>query len=392
MKTWHIITCEYPPQIGGVSDYTRLLAQQLGLAGATVHIWAPSLSGEPIDQEDGPVHVHRSLGDFSKLFLSATEARISEVDQNRPRTLLVQWVPHGYGKRAMNLGFCRWLEHLAKYGSQLQLMVHEPYLESGQGSWKQRLVAQVQRRMIRIVLESASRVYMSIPAWERYLRPYAPSDREMIWLPIPATIPVLNNATATALVRRRLGERSLIIGHLGTYSAAITSVLGPAIAAVLREVPNARALLLGNGNELFAASLSAHIPEYNNRIHHAGFLSNAQLSHHLSACDLMLQPFPDGLSSRRTSLMNALAHGVPVVSNSGHLTEELWEETKAVALGVTGAAPDLAEVCTRLLREDAARKQIADAGAALYRSRFDWPNVTRTLRAKPEDVLTAIQK
>jgi len=25
--TWHIITCEYPPQIGGVTNYTRQLAQ-----------------------------------------------------------------------------------------------------------------------------------------------------------------------------------------------------------------------------------------------------------------------------------------------------------------------------------------------------------------------------
>src|SRR4051812_17527998 len=108
MKTWHIITCEYPPQVGGVSDYTRLLAQQLIAAGDAVHLWAPSLTGEPLDKDDGSVHVHRSLGDFSKPHLSATEERMNQVDQNRPRTLLVQWVPHGFGRRAMNLGFCHW--------------------------------------------------------------------------------------------------------------------------------------------------------------------------------------------------------------------------------------------------------------------------------------------
>jgi glycosyltransferase involved in cell wall biosynthesis len=383
MKTWHIITCEYPPQIGGVSDYTRLLSQQLALAGDEVRVWAPDVANEPPEKDEAGVHVHRSLGDFSKPDLSSTEEQINRIDKNRPRTLLVQWVPHGYGKRAMNLGFCRWLEHLVKYGNRLELMVHEPYLESGQGSWKQRIVAQVHRRMIRIVLDGASRVYMSIPAWERYLRPYAPSDREMIWLPIPATVPVVDDAHATAARRRRIGEQSLIVGHLGTYADAITAVLAPALISILRSLPNSHALLLGSGSEQFASSLKNQAPELERRMHLAGFLSNEDLSHHLSACDLMLQPFPDGLSSRRTSLMNALAHGVPVVSNSGHLTEELWEESHAVALGATGAAPDLAKVCIQLLPNAAERGKIAEAGAALYRSRFDWPNLIATLRSSP---------
>lgn len=392
MKTWHIITCEYPPQVGGVSDYTHLLAQKLQCAGDDVHVWAPALTGEPPEKDDRGVHLHRSLGDFSKQHLSATEDQINQVDKNRPRTFLVQWVPHGYGKRAMNIAFCRWLEHLVKYGNRLELMVHEPYLESGQGSWKQRLVARVHRRMIRIALESSSRVYMSIPAWERYLRPYAPSDREMIWLPIPATVPVVNDGNATAAIRKRVGESALTIGHLGTYSEAITAVLAPALVSILRSVSNSQAMLLGNGSHEFAEKLGTEVPELRPRIHASGFLSNEALSGYLAACDLMLQPFPDGLSSRRTSLMNALAHGLPVVSSSGHLTEELWEESQAVALAATGAAPDLAEACKHLLPDADARKQQADRGAALYRSRFDWSNITATLRSSPDARMSAAQK
>jgi glycosyltransferase involved in cell wall biosynthesis len=392
MKTWHIITCEYPPQIGGVSDYTCLLAQKLHGAGDKVHVWAPGCASEPSEKEEGGVHVHRSLGDFSKPHLSATEERISQIDKNRPRTFLVQWVPHGYGKRAMNMGFCRWLEHLVKYGNRLELMVHEPYLESGQGSWKQRIVAQVHRRMIRIVLKASSRVYMSIPAWERYLGPYAPSDREMVWLPIPATVRVVNDVRATSARRRRIGEHSLILGHLGTYSKTIAAVLGPALISILRAVPNAHSLLLGSGSEPFAVLLKAQAPELENRIHAAGLLTREDLSHHLSACDLMLQPFPDGLSSRRTSLMNALAHGVPVVSSSGHLTEELWEVSGGVALAATGAAPDLAEACIQLLTDSAKRNELAKRGTALYHLHFDWPNVIATLRSSTEVALSATQK
>jgi glycosyltransferase involved in cell wall biosynthesis len=381
MKTWHIITCEYPPQIGGVSDYTSLLAQRLKAAGDDVHVWAPSIAGA--DDEYGVVPVHRWLGNFSKKDLFAAEQHMHDVGRG-PRTLLVQWVPHGFGHRAMNLAFCHWLEHLVRNGDRLELMVHEPYLESGEGSWKQRLVAQVQRRMIRIVLEAASRVYTSIPAWERYLRPYAQSTLEMTWLPIPATVPVFESAATSALIRKRLAQQAVILGHLGTYSDRITSVLEPAIRGVLKSVPNSHALLLGNNSEQFADKLKGAMPELQSRITAAGVLSNEQLSGHLAACDLMLQPFPDGLTSRRTSLMNALAHGLPVVSNSGHLTEELWEESSAVAVGATGTGPDLADVCTRLLLDHEARKHLAAIGAELYRTRFDWPTVIDTLRSQAE--------
>ncbi len=381
MKTWHIITCEYPPQIGGVSDYTGLLAEKLKAAGDDVHVWAPSLAGA--DDEYGVVPVHRWLGNFSKADLLAAEQHMREVSRG-PRALLVQWVPHGFRRRAMNLGFCHWLEHLVKSGDRLELMVHEPYLEAGEGSWKQRLVAQVQHRMIRIVLDAASRVYMSIPAWERYLRPYSPSTLEMIWLPIPATVPVIHGASTTALIRKRLASPEVILGHLGTYSERITSVLGPAVVAVLKNVANSHVLLLGKDGEQFADKLKASAPEVQNRITAAGVLANEQLSAYLAACDLMLQPFPDGLSSRRTSLMNALAHGLPVVSNYGHLTEELWEQSAAVAVGATGTGPDLADICTRLSVDHQERKKLAATGNELYRSRFDWPNVLNLLRAPSE--------
>ena len=35
---WHLITGEYPPQPGGVSDYTRFLASGLADAGETVAV------------------------------------------------------------------------------------------------------------------------------------------------------------------------------------------------------------------------------------------------------------------------------------------------------------------------------------------------------------------
>ena len=45
MTTWHIITGEYPPAPGGVSDYTEAVAAGLAAAGDEVHVWCPAASG-----------------------------------------------------------------------------------------------------------------------------------------------------------------------------------------------------------------------------------------------------------------------------------------------------------------------------------------------------------
>ena len=56
------------------------------------------------------------------------------------------------------------------------------------------------------------------------------------------------------------------------------------------------------------------------------------LSAHIAACDLFVQPYPDGITSRRTSAMACLSQARPVVTTTGHLTEPLWAESDAVAL------------------------------------------------------------
>jgi glycosyltransferase involved in cell wall biosynthesis len=383
MTNWHIVTCEYPPQIGGVSDYARLLARELRHTGDEVHVWAPGLELPHSPEE---TDVHRVLGDFSFSELNTAGAMLDRYPQ--PRRLLLQWVPHGYGKRGMNFGFARWIVARVRQGERLDLMVHEPFLERRQPSWKLRVVSFAQRRMMRSLLRHAQRVFVSIPAWENYLRPYAPPALRCQWLPIPATVELDSNPPATAAIRARFPPDAIIIGHLGTYSSELVAMLRPALLKTLELTPNAHALLLGAHSDRFAGDLQAHAPGFAARIQGVGLLADAALSHHLSACDLALQPYLDGLSSRRTSLMNVISHGIAVVSNVGHLTESLWAESNAIALASTGDATQLSSLCSDLLRDHTRRLRLAQTGRALYLSRFDWPNIISTLRGSPEAART----
>lgn len=374
-KTWHIITCEYPPQIGGVSDHTHLLAQHLHNAGDEVHVWAPA--------EDtahtfftGDVVVHRTLGDFSHRRLDRTSEMIACV-ANDEAELFVQWVPHGYGYRSMNIVFCDWLRRLAADGRKITLMVHEPGLES-RGSLKQRMVARVHRHMTRTLLRAASRVFIAIPAWGDYLETGTPSEAVFEWLPIPATIPVTANSRDTLKLREKF-QADFLIGHLGTYGKETCSLLVPALSHVLSSVSECHVVLLGNGSIRFSQVFRRDFPQFADRVHGLGVSPERDLSRHLSICDLMLQPYIDGLSTRRTSLMNALCHGLPVVSNTGHLTERFWNDSGAVSLG---PASSLAQRGIDLLRDAPGRRMIAELGLALYSSQFAWPHVISQIRSQ----------
>src|SRR5687768_9773962 len=114
MAEWHIITAEYPPQTGGVSDYARLVAEGLAGEGDAVCVWCP-VNKEPRSDARpdetrmaaGSLVVRRELGDFGARELRRLGRALDS--HAVPRRLLVQYVPHGFGRRAVNVGFCLWL-------------------------------------------------------------------------------------------------------------------------------------------------------------------------------------------------------------------------------------------------------------------------------------------
>lgn len=389
----HFITSEYPPQPGGVSDYTRMVAEALGSAGDEVHVWCPSEGqASGVRGQGSGVLVHPELGCFTRSDLRRVGRMLDQFDG--PRRLLVQWVPHGYGYRAMNLPFCLWLWSRARrHRDRIELIVHEPFLSFGEGSWRQNCVAVVHRLMAMVLLNAVSRVWTAIPAWEKYLRPYALGRRmEFQWLPVASNIPFVDDEASMRVIRSRYagagGTERSIVGHFGTYDHHIADFLLRSIPALLQNGRQPSVLLLGRGSKLMRDELIRQHPEITDRVYATGELDTADLSRHLSACDLMIQPYPDGVSSRRTTIMAQLSLGLPVITTAGNLTEPLWAESQAVALTPAGDVRRMVEVTHRLLGDEAERKRLARAARSLYLGLFDIGRTVAALRT-PSVTLSA---
>ena len=117
----------------------------------------------------------------------------------------------------MNLWFCLWLAKRAWIGDRVELMVHEPYLEF-RGPLRHKVMACVHRLMTMVLLGASRQVWMSIPAWEERLRPYALGRRvPMDWLPVPGCVASSSASGARALRRIYAADNQCLIGHFGSY-------------------------------------------------------------------------------------------------------------------------------------------------------------------------------
>jgi glycosyltransferase involved in cell wall biosynthesis len=370
----HFLTAEYPPAKGGVADYTRLIARALAEREGTVHVWAPQASGP--EMADEAVIAHRVSG-FDPRSLQSLGKQLDSLPG--PRRLFLQYVPTAFGFRGMNVPLVRWLQSRPE---ELWIQFHEVFL--GWKAWRRphlHVIHAVELWMAAALAKRASRIFVSIEAWKRKLGRHA---ERAVWLPIPSNVPVRADAVDVERAKASLGEGACI-AHFGTYSPTIRTDLEPAIRAILRGRGDVRFLLLGRGAAEFSAALGLGY-----RIDAREDLPSSEIAALLKASTLALQPFPDGISARRTSAMAALALGVPVVTTHGFLTDSVWNQG-AVALAPTGQPLELARLCTVLVDDPGERRALGERGAQLYRDRFSLDRTLETVLSGSDAKLPRVQ-
>ena len=362
----HFLTPEYPPAKGGVADYTRLIASSLARIHGTVHVWAPSVSGPELG--DPGVIVHRIAGFGPRSLQTIGEGLAAWPG---PRRIFVQYVPTAFGFRGMNVPLARWL---VARDEQLWIQFHEVAL-----GWKLvrkphlHIVQGVELWMAAALARRADRIFVSIEAWRRRLGREA---GRAVWLPIPSNLPVTVEPAELARAREKLGGGTWV-SHFGTYSPLIRADLLRAVSTLARRLPTIRFLLLGRGAGAFQGTL-----RLGERVRAFEDLPAAELAALMKASALALQPFPDGISTRRTSAMAALALGVPVVTTDGFLTDPVWREG-AVALAPVGRPDALAAHCEAVLADKDRGLSLGARGAQLYRERFSIERTLETVGIAP---------
>jgi hypothetical protein len=87
-NAWHFVTCSYPPDIGGLASYSSTVADALRRAArsCTSGARAPGIEMTAASRYAAPSR-------WRLLDLGTVGRELSRC--SAPRTLFVQWVPHG---------------------------------------------------------------------------------------------------------------------------------------------------------------------------------------------------------------------------------------------------------------------------------------------------------
>jgi len=230
---------------------------------------------------------------------------------------------------------------------------------------KHDFLAAVHRLMAWMVLASAERSFTSIEPYRSLLNRLAPRAKVEL-LRICSNVPF---SGLRKTYQKGIGKSHVdTVGIFSNFPPDICNFL-KLVVPVLLENPDIRLRLIGPG-EAFVEQIRSRFPHFAQQISTTGRLAAVDAGPHLQACDVLLQIYPDGAAGARGTLTAALASGVPVVTNPGHLTEPLFKSSGAVALA--DSEPEaICQVVEQLLSDHSAIQKIGTAGRNLYEKHFD---------------------
>ena len=389
-QRWCIVTCEYPPHAGGVSDHTFQLVRALAESGDVVDVWCPPSAGAPPALPGVTVHVLPSYFERDALRILGDALCALPPDTR----LLVQYVPTAYGRRMMNVPFALLLFSLRRRG--FDLFVHEVAMPVRlDRTPRQNAVGMVHGVMAWLATRGARNVFVAIPAWRSRLARlgawHVAGRREVTWVPIPSNMPDAVDPIRVRAIRQQLLEtrRRTIVGHFGTFGRFHVALLAPTIERILDDGADRAMLLIGRNGALLRDTIVLHRPDLDARITVTGELAPREVSAHLVACDVLLQPYDDGISARRSTAMAGMALGKAIVSNRGVATSEPWTDGR-VALLTDSADPDaLAAAVTTLLADAERRHLLGRAARHEYQHRFTLEHSIAALRGEPTRIAAA---
>jgi len=290
-----------------------------------------------------------------------------------PPWILLQYNPFAYGRAGFAPGVvpdALALRH--RTGAPLAVMVHEAWVDMD--DLRSTLIGTWQRLQLRSLLRFADMVMTSSEALAAEL------GRGAVHVPVASTI--TPPAASQEQARRQLGlAEGLHVALFGRANASRALDYAERSIAAIAAAPC--------GRELTVLNLGADAPPVRApagvTVVTPGRRSPAELSLWLSAGDMLLLPFTDGVTTRRTTVMAALAHGRAVVGLHGPRTDRvLFEHPEALTLTPVGDHAALAAAAVQLAGDPGRLRRSGEAARRLYVERFDWPVIARHVRSALE--------
>ncbi|MFN8377070.1 MAG: glycosyltransferase family 4 protein [Anaerolineae bacterium] len=362
-----LISGEYPPQHGGVGDYTRRLGQALAEAGHEVFV----LAGPTAREDDTRLTLDRVSGwKLNAGKLADTWAKRRQID-----VVNLQFQTAAYSMSP-------WVHFLPGRVQSAPVVVtfHDlrfPYLFPKAGPLRPWIV--------RHLAASADGVIATNP--EDYEHLCAVPHAAMI--PIGSNIQSQDAPESSASIRSRFGvepDEPLIV-YFGLFNRSKgLDQLVDAFKALRESGTAARLVLIGSAgssdptNQAYEAEIRARVEsaELNQAVRFTGFLPDTDVDALLHTADIVALPFLDGASMRRGSLMAALRAGCAIVTTTPAVATPGFTDGKTMRLVPPGDSTALTGALDQLIGDASFREQL-QTGARALATQFEWPAIANSV-------------
>jgi glycosyltransferase involved in cell wall biosynthesis len=384
-----IVSAEYPPAVGGVGDHAARLAAELTRLGQTVQVLTTGHErADRLAPTEGPP-VFRSISRWDWRLLG----QVRRMAYRQAWDLVhIQYQPAAYDLHGAVTLLPWWLKR-ARQPVTVITTFHDlrvPYLFPKAGPLREAAVRQLARGSdgaIAVAEEDRS----TLVKWA--VRPGSSTVVELIPLGNHFDAPPPADFDRDAW-RASAGAapHTFLLGHVGLInrSKGVDHLLR-ALADVRADGADARLLMIGdtlgasdstNATYLAEVRRLAHDLDVECALHWTGYEPVDRVAGWLRCLDLVVLPFIDRPTLRRTSLIAAWSHDVPVLTTEPAIRADWLREgdlhspTPGPA-AVTVAEPDatLLAVAIRELAHDPERREALAAAGQTYARRFAWPAV-----------------
>jgi len=387
---------EFPPEVGGVGDYTAFLAGALQEQGVEVVV----LTSRRVRVAKQPFAVHSRMPHWG---WSAWLTALRVAREEGPDVVHLQYQTAAY---AMHPAVCLLPAWLRGKGYNVATTFHdlrEPYVFPKAGP--------LRRLLTRTLAGSSAAVVAVTPEDLALLRDWLePALDRLHAIPIGSNIlPPADGPTDAerAAFRARFGVLAdeALVGYFGMLneSKGLETLL-ESFAQLVSGGVACRLLIIGGeagasdptnegARRRFVEALSARgLAEV---VSFTGHLEPAGVSLALASLDVCLLPYREGVSLRRGSLMAAMAHGCPIVTTTPSAPAApaapglpLPAGERDVLLVPSEDAVALAVAARRLVSDPELRRRLGEEAQALARS-FTWDKIARAHVSLYETLIAA---
>lgn len=258
-------------------------------------------------------------------------------------------------------------------GMPIVTMVHEPFVPLR--TWKWWILGPIQRALLALWILASRRVLVSIWAWTEMLRRmFRWRAGDIRWLAVGSN---LSPVGISPEERRHLREKWGLPG-----SGVVLVMLNPLgtgkqfdlVSRVWKRLASRHEkvglLIVGVGREEALRRFPA-APD-GDRTAYTGFFPDEAASRLLGCADVGLAPYVDGLSSRRSSTISMMAHGLPIVSTRAELTDPGVFDDFPVLLVSPADETGFEHAIEALIHSPERRAEAAEGTRRFFQRHFAW--------------------